>query len=321
MRVRRWLPSNFFVLDGTGRRNPVPNLNDESTPVVSTKQHQRRFRPILESAWVSVRGTHHERNQDAVLAAQPLFAVADGVGGGSAGELASSKLLEYCRSIPHNAWRGSKSLSAAMVQADQALGQSLREVAPGPSATTFAGVWLRRTGRGLLAHIGDARIIRITPGRIGSEITQLTQDQTYGNLGEVPPPGGSADDPARMAGIGAAGDPPVQLVCLGETELLLLCTDGLHRFVSASQLGRLCHAELQKDQPLIILAQKLAQAAQQAGSHDDISVLLVRRNPWLGVRWPVWIAFILALCLALARSAPAMPGLSALWQQVFGGIL
>ena len=267
-----------------------PHNAAESTPVSTPPPLARKFGPLLESAWVSLRGTGHDRNQDAVLVAQPVFAVADGVGGGSAGELASSKLLEYCRSISPDIWHSPELLSRSLVEADEVLLHHLRAHTKDPSATTFAGAWLDRAGRGLIAHVGDARIIRLIPRHGHCEVRALTQDQTYDNMGEVPPPGVKAGDPARMLGVGAVGVPPVQKLSLHEGELLLLCTDGLHRFINESELAELCHSALRKRESLASLARALAQAARLAGSHDDISILILRRNPWLHVRWPFWFA-------------------------------
>lgn len=264
---------------------------DNSTPVSGLPVRTRKFGRTLESAWVSLRGTGHDRNQDAVLVSPPAFAVADGVGGGSAGELASSKMLEYCRRIPEQTWRSPALLSRCLARADGVLRDSLREHTPDPSATTFAGVWVDHRGRGVMAHVGDARIIGITPGTRYCRVQSLTLDQTYGNLGETPPPGGRADDPARMLGVGEAGVPPVERLKLREGDLLLLCTDGLHRFVDAAQMADLIQQARRQRDSLSSLASALALAARQAGSRDDISVLLLRCNPWLGARRPFWVVF------------------------------
>ena len=278
-------------------------------------RRQRRLvrRPRIESGWASVRGAGHARNQDAVLAAAPLFAVADGVGGGSAGELASSQLLAWCRDIPASVWRRPETLAARLREADAALAQALRALSPGGrSATTFAGVWLRPDGRGLVAHVGDTRVLQLRPGRDAWRITRLTADQTYAALGEAPPPGSRPDDPARMVGVGAIGDPPVARLRLRENDWLLLCSDGLHRFVPEPALAALLAGMCRHDAapPLHALAQRLAQAAAQAGSRDDISVLLVRRNPLGGARAGFWLAAAASVVMALllpgaARLAPA----------------
>ena len=244
--------------------------------------------PRIECGWASVCGAGHERNQDAVLAAAPLFAVADGVGGGSAGELASSEMLAWCRMIEPADWRSPKALAAKLRESDAALAGALERLNPGGrSATTFAGAWLRGNGHGVVAHVGDSRVLQLRPRPGAWRMTRLTTDQTYAYLDEVPPEGGRPDDPARMIGVGAIGEPPVERLRLRESDWLLLCSDGLHRFVPEPTLAALCQRAAAT--PLHDLAQQLAQAAVQAGSRDDISVLLVRLNPLGGARVPFWL--------------------------------
>lgn len=255
-------------------------------------------RPRLESGWASVCGAGHERNQDAVLAAAPLFAVADGVGGGSAGELASSEMLAWCRLIEPAEWRSPDALAAKLRESDAALAAALERLSPGGrSATTFAGAWLRRSGRGVVAHVGDSRVLHLRPRHDAWRLTRLTLDQTYATLCEPAPEGGRPDDPARMVGVGAIGEPPVAHLRLRENNWLLLCSDGLHRFVPEPTLAALCQRAAAA--PLQEVAQQLAQAAVQAGSRDDISVLLVRLNPLGGARIAFWLALAASLMAVL----------------------
>ena len=259
-------------------------------------------RPRIESGWASVCGAGHERNQDAVLAAAPLFAVADGVGGGSAGELASSQMLTWCRAIQPADWRRPEVLAAKLRESDAALAGALQRLNPGGrSATTFAGAWLRSSGHGVVAHVGDSRVLQLRPRSGAWQLTRLTVDQTYANLGELAPEGGRPDDPARMVGVGAIGQPPVARIRLRENDWLLLCSDGLHRFVPEPTLAALGQRAVAA--PLHDLAQQLAEAAAQAGSRDDISVLLVRRNPLGGARIPFWLALVASVVAALALLA------------------
>ena len=262
-------------------------------------------RPTTEAAFASLRGQGHSRNQDSVLAAAPLYAVADGVGGGKAGELASTQMLDWCRRIGPEIWRHPQRLAQHLIGADLALAASLRALnTGGPSATTFAGAWLARNGRGHLAHVGDVRILGLRPDRHGVRVSALTQDQTYAAMGEAAPPGGNAGDPARMVGVGAIGQPPVQAVALRDGQMLLLCSDGFHRFVSPETLAGHVGQALRYDWPLARLAQRLAQLAQDEGSQDDVSVLLVRRNPRWGVRRGLWWTLAAALVLGLATASP-----------------
>ncbi len=257
--------------------------------------------PRIESGWSSVCGYSHSRNQDAVFALAPFFAVADGVGGGSAGELASSQMLAWCRTIPRSAWQDSESLSQWIRQADDVLARSLQAVNPeGGSATTFAGLWLSPNGRGYIAHVGDSRVLLLRPTQNDWKVEQLTRDQTYGEMGEEPPIGGSPNDPARMAGVGAIGVPPVARIHLEEGDCLLLCSDGFHRFVQPEKIAAVCIQCNRTHQSLHYLATQLASTAQASGSHDDVSVLLVRYNPRFGVRQRYWMALLATLLLGLA---------------------
>ena len=283
---------------------PLVRQHIATTPRRSAADWLRRQwalarQPRIESGWASICGVGHERNQDAVLAAAPLFAVADGVGGGSAGELASSQMLAWCRAIQSADWRRPETLAAKLRESDAVLAGALERLNPGGrSATTFAGAWLPRSGHGVVAHVGDSRVLKLRPRPGSWLLTRLTVDQTYGNLGELPPEGSRADDPARMVGVGAIGEPPVARLCLRENDWLLLCSDGLYRFVPEPTLAALCQCAATA--PLHALAQQLAQAAAQAGSRDDISVLLVRLNPLGGARMPYWLTLAASLIAALA---------------------
>ena len=65
--------------------------------------------------------------------------------------------------------------------------------------------------RWLIAWVGDCRIYRVRTAH-DEPAELLTRDDTYGHLGEDPPPGGSPDDPARMVGNGAVAAPNVASV-------------------------------------------------------------------------------------------------------------
>ena len=261
-------------------------------------------RPRLEHGWSSLCGTSHSRNQDAVVADPPLFAVADGVGGGGAGELASSQMLAWCQSVPKAAWSDEVALAAWITQADEVLAKSLQALNPtGLSATIFAAAWVKPNGRGHIVHVGDARILQARARQGTWQIQQLTEDHTYANVGESPPAGGSDEDPARMVGVGVIGSPPVHKIRLLEGEMLLFCSDGLHKFISPARMAEIVGRFGGLSQSLELVAKDMAHAALHAGSSDDISVLLVRRNPRFGARAVFWWMLSISVVLALFGAA------------------
>lgn len=273
-------------------------VEDSSTPIRSSRKLKKIWPPkIIECSWVSICGTTHSRNQDAVFANFPFFAVADGVGGGSSGELASSKILEFCEAIPRSIWKNTKKLQTKLIESDLVISSELAKVTIGPSATTFAGIWLRDFNNALVAHVGDVRVLSLFESNSTYQIRQLTQDQTYENLDESPPLGGSLGDPARMIGVGAIGEPAVKKIKIAENELILICSDGLHKFLSPDEMLRICRPILIAKNSMTILAQALVRGAIQNGSYDDVSILILRKNPRLGVRQSLWLSLASSLIL------------------------
>lgn len=262
----------------------------------------RQERPALEHAETSRGGTYHAVNQDAVRAEPPhFFGVADGVGGGAHGEVASRAALAHCAGLDQSRRSDPDALRAHVRKADAVVRQALAEVSDQAGATTLVGVWL--TGwRGHIVHVGDARASRLRFRGGKARLEVLTRDQTYGELDEAPPPGGSAGDPARMIGVGAVGDPPAARLRLGRGDILLLSSDGLHRYAEPWEIEAAATDWQAEGAPLRALANRLESLALGKGSPDDITILLVRRNAWLAMPWLKWVGLLSAL-LAVSPAA------------------
>jgi serine/threonine protein phosphatase PrpC len=125
----------------------------------------------------------------------------------------------------------------------------------------------------LVAWVGDCRVYRVVAGG-NSEAELLTHDDTYRHLAETPPPGGSPDDPARMIGNGAVTVPNLTHVELHDDEMLVLCSDGVHKHVPASDIARLLR---RSTMPLARRCTRLLALARARGSADDATVLVVHR--------------------------------------------
>jgi serine/threonine protein phosphatase PrpC len=133
--------------------------------------------------------------------------------------------------------------------------------------------------RWLIGWVGDCRVYRLAMNG-GGALTLMTRDDTYRNLGETPPPGGSPDDPARMVGNGAIGEPNVALTELAFGEALLLVTDGVFKHVTCSEMS----AALAEPIPLAQRCIRLIQIARARGSTDDATAVVVHRNARIGAR-------------------------------------
>ena len=78
---------------------------------------------------------------------------------------------------------------------------------------------------------------------------------------------------------------PVVKAQIREREMLLLCSDGVHKFVSDDEIAEVISSGLDNDTALETICDALVRAAKRNGSHDDASALLVLRRPWFTPRW------------------------------------
>jgi protein phosphatase len=208
----------------------------------------------------------------------PLFAVADGVGGMRAGEVASRHVLNVLQELPANA-----TLSQLQMMVQRSHEELRMRGAQQPSqhgmATTLAG-WGRFAEGWYTFHVGDSRVYRFAH----EKLTPLTKDHS---------PVQQLVDQGEMSRADMLFHPQKHLIhhVVGGTrpdhvhleltpqaapqagELYLLCSDGLTDLLQESHLETL----LLKQASLANLARRLVDLANEAGGTDNITVLLFRR--------------------------------------------
>ena len=253
----------------------------------------------LTVAVASSPGARHSVNEDchsALDGRQPLFIVADGVGGGALAAHASRELVTRLHAALGDPRSEPDAVRTALLDADRAIARSIAKRSGETGAATVAlckasGASLSRW---LVAWVGDCRVYRLGGTRAGAA-QLLTVDDTYRHLHEEPPCGGSLDDPARMVGNGAVDAPNVRGVELRAGEMLVLCSDGVHKHAAAADIGRL----LREPSPLVRRCAGLIEFARSRGSRDDATVLVVQRERIdLARRARLAAAGILAVLLA-----------------------
>jgi protein phosphatase len=268
-----------------------------------------RWQGGLTAAYASEAGSGHACNEDCCShvpsAERPGFCgVADGVGGGAHGEIASSVLLTHCAQAPKETYRDPARLIDWLTRADARVREAIARRTNLAGAATLAAAWFPSQSTAYLLNVGDCRAYQLKPRKQRYAIQQLTVDQTYASLSQQPPPNGRPDDPARMVGAGAVGSPPVVKAQIRERDLLLLCSDGVHKFVSDEQIADVVTGGISDGSSLETICDALVHAAKRNGSHDDASALLVLRRPWFTPRWAYacTLAAVLLLWLVLAHS-------------------
>ena len=232
----------------------------------------------LDVAAASARGRHHPVNEDshsALERAWPLYVVADGVGGGAMASWTSRELVRRLHTALDRHRIDERTLANALLDADREVARDMAKHTAESGAATVA--LCVATGhllsRWLIAWVGDCRIYRV-PAAQDEPALLLTRDDTYAHLGETPPTGGSPDDPARMVGNGAVDAPNVASVQLADDEMLVLCSDGLHKYVEPKEIQR----QLRARAPLARCCGRLVELARLHGTTDDATVLAVHRN-------------------------------------------
>lgn len=209
-----------------------------------------------------------------------LFAVADGVGGHDFGEVASRTAIESLVAGFQTSAPGEP--HAALLQrliqaANTRVMDTGRAASPGGihMATTIVACALRYD-RATVAHVGDSRCYLIR----GSEGLLLTRDHTVANehirLGLLSREEAASADTrhllSRSLGSGLFVNVDVAEHAVIPGDVLLLCSDGLHGSVSASELAAVAGhgGDLEK------AARRLVDIANQRDGSDNITAQLIR---------------------------------------------
>jgi protein phosphatase len=220
-------------------------------------------------------GRKRRRNEDAYVLDPPLFAVADGMGGAQAGEVASRIAAAAFREY-HEAddLEGEARVDAIIQEANRRIFERAREDATVSGMGTTVTAALLDDERVAIGHVGDSRAYRIHDG----ELEQLTQDHSLVadlmRSGRLTPE--EADThPQRSVITRALGtDPEVDVdtftVAAAPGDVFLICSDGLTTMIDDDEILRIVRGSPQLDSA----AKALVKAANRQGGDDNVTVVL-----------------------------------------------
>jgi PPM family protein phosphatase len=215
-------------------------------------------------------------NEDAVLAGPRLVAVADGVGGAAAGEVASHSVINALVHLDKCRLRESlaDALAAAVARGNEAIG-FIAECRPAMAgmSTTITAVALDDDGRYVVANVGDSRTYLLRDGAL----RQLTRDESL--VQELVERGHVSAEEARhhpqrsvvlRALDGSPGVRPALSAARARAgDRLLLCSDGLSDVVGDEEI-----AAVLRDASRAAAAERLVELALAAGGRDNVSVVV-----------------------------------------------
>lgn len=271
--------------------SPAPEFEPQSEPLLGAMSG------ALQAGWMTDVGRARGHNEDGLLVflgeqesagAAPLFGLfilADGMGGHQAGELASALA---CRVVAGHLMsqvylptlssldRGATqpSLNEVLIEAIMSANRVVNQTLPGSGTTlTCAMVF---GGRLFIGHVGDSRAYL---RRANGEVQQLTRDHSVVSklveIGQLTLEAAAVHPQRNMlyraVGQGFSLDVDVQSQSLQPGDQLLLCSDGLWGLLPDEELWRIVAAA----PTLSAACAQLVAAANAAGGHDNISVILV----------------------------------------------
>lgn len=222
-------------------------------------------------------GLRRRINEDAHIAASPVFLVADGMGGHNAGEIASATVIdEFSR------FAGRPSLTIEEVQA--AVVAARRRVAGLPqgagagAGTTLAGVVIADVdgeGYWLALNLGDSRTYRLAEGRLEQVSVDHSVVQELIDSGQLAADEAQRDTRrnviTRAIGAGSDAEPDYWLLPAEEGDRILVCSDGLSGELDHGAIRGILLAETDPQ----AAATRLVHEAMVRGGRDNITALVV----------------------------------------------
>ena len=222
-------------------------------------------------------GRKRALNEDSILALPPLFAVADGLGGHEAGEVASALAIDTLRDHAPRAVD-----APALVRAVQAANSAILQAVDAGIGREGMGCTMTAVmvehGKAAIAQVGDSRAYLLR----GRQLTQITEDHSVVaamlRSGHI-----TAEEarvhPQRSVITRALGSDANLIVDQFEISVLrgdrlLVCSDGLTSMVDDAHIASILDKQLDPHQAALALID----AANEAGGADNISAIVIDIN-------------------------------------------
>lgn len=232
---------------------------------------------IAEEAHKTDTGRQRQANEDSYYAKAPLFAVADGMGGAQAGEVASRIAAGAFERGPRNV---DATAEGQLEEIAQKANREIHRLAQEDSSRAGMGTTLTaamlRDDEVAFGHVGDSRAYLLRDG----QLKRLTKDHSLveelrrqGRLTEEQ----AEEHPQRSIITRALGpEPSVNVDTMTfparDGDVFLLCSDGLTTMVSDEEIRSI----LVNSKKLRAAVNRLVEAANRGGGRDNITAVAFR---------------------------------------------
>jgi PPM family protein phosphatase len=250
--------------------------------------------PPIRAFGLSDVGCVREMNEDSfgLRSEDGLYVVCDGMGGGAAGEVASSLAVDaFLTQLQQNHFEqhppGNEVTEALRLAIQHANGLVLRRSRLSPEfrgmGTTLVALWLRSaqidgaTQRAAwVAHAGDSRCYRYRDGALSVLTTDHSLVEQQVRMGQLTPE--EAEQSAmrhvitRAVGVEPRIEPEIAVTDAPAGDLFLLCSDGLTTELTDARIAAVLHGETQVEDA----CRALVAEARSRGGRDNITCVLVQ---------------------------------------------
>lgn len=220
-------------------------------------------------------GRQRQANEDSFLVKDPLFVVADGMGGAQAGEVASLTAVQVFQDgLPPG--NQEQALEASIGVANRTIhDQAHNDASLAGMGTTITAASLDAEADAVvIGHVGDSRAYRLRSGilqRLTKDHSLVEEMRRRGQITEAQ----AEDHPQRSIITRALGPEPevqvdVQSVPTEPGDLFLLCSDGLTTMLGDDRIKELLIGATSLD----AATRALIDEANRAGGRDNITVIL-----------------------------------------------
>ncbi|MBQ9021223.1 MAG: Stp1/IreP family PP2C-type Ser/Thr phosphatase [Eggerthellaceae bacterium] len=272
-----------------------------SRPRVNSNRRQNSFGSRTDIGCV------REHNEDSLIVAPPLYAVADGMGGHAAGEVASEIAVRTLADMGLTS-ADTMDLANAVIEANHAVITAARKKGRAGMGTTLTAAVIEGE-RLAIAQVGDSRAYLLHQG----VMQQLTRDHSL--MADMIEAGQITEEEARVhpkrsvitraLGSDPGMQPDLYELNVAAGDRLLLCSDGLSTMLEDDQIENILIRTRDPQRAASILVNE----AIAAGGHDNITVIVLdiegnaERETRKTVRKSRWGAVLVALLVAAVVAA------------------
>jgi PPM family protein phosphatase len=230
---------------------------------------------IVEEAGVSDVGRQRSTNEDALLVSPPLYAVADGMGGARAGEVASQIAVEMLQQLDLDAAAPEQRLAETARAANRRIYDLAQQDESRSGMGTTMTALVVSGNEIAVGHVGDSRLYRYRD----ETLERLTRDHSLVEelvrRGELQPDQVESHPQRAIItrALGPAADVEVETFTLPARagDAYLLCSDGLTTMLGDDEIGEI----LRTRASLQDAGERLVNAANENGGRDNVTAVLV----------------------------------------------